>query len=60
MMMMSSKIRELAFSGAATQVIRRAAVNLGMTTLYSDGIQKVLKGITTLEELLRAAKQVEN
>jgi type IV pilus assembly protein PilB len=60
MMIMSSKIRELAFSGAATQVIRRAAVNLGMTTLYNDGIQKVLKGITTLEELLRAAKQVEN
>jgi type IV pilus assembly protein PilB len=60
MMIMSSKIRELAFSGSATQVIRRAAVNLGMTTLYNDGIQKVLKGITTLEELLRAAKQVEN
>jgi type IV pilus assembly protein PilB len=60
MMIMTSKIRELAFSGAATQVIRRAAVNLGMTTLYNDGIQKVLKGITTLEELLRAAKQVEN
>jgi type IV pilus assembly protein PilB len=60
MMIMSAKIRELAFSGAATQVIRRAAVNLGMTTLYNDGIHKVLKGITTLEELLRAAKQVEN
>jgi type IV pilus assembly protein PilB len=60
MMTMSSKIRELAFSGAATQVIRRAAVNLGMTTLYNDGIQKVCKGITTLEELLRSAKQVEN
>ncbi len=60
MMTMSSKIRELAFSGAATQTIRRAAVNLGMTTLYQDGIHKVCKGITTLEELLRAAKQVEN
>jgi len=60
MMTMSSKIRELAFSGAATQTIRRAAVNLGMVTLYQDGIHKVCKGITTLEELLRAAKQVEN
>lgn len=60
MMVMSSKIRELAFEGAATQVIRRAAVNLGMTTLYNDGLNKVMKGITTLEELLRTAKQVEN
>jgi type IV pilus assembly protein PilB len=59
LMVMSSKIRELAFEGAATQVIRKAAVNLGMTTLYDDGIAKVLKGITTLDELLRVAKKVE-
>ena len=60
MMVMSSKIRELAFEGAATQVIRKAAVNLGMTTLYDDGIAKVLKGITTVEELVRVAKKVED
>jgi type IV pilus assembly protein PilB len=60
LMIMSSKIRELAFEGAATQVIRKAAVNLGMTTLYDDGVAKVLKGITTLEELVRVAKKVED
>jgi len=59
LMLMTSKIRELAFEGAPTQVIRRTAINLGMTTLYSDGISKVLKGITTLEEIFRVAKQVE-
>jgi predicted transcriptional regulator len=59
MMLMTSKIRELAFEGAPTQVIRRTAINLGMTTLYSDGISKVLKGVTTLEEIFRVAKQVE-
>jgi len=59
LMLMTSKIRELAFEGAPTQVIRRTAVNLGMTTLYNDGISKVLKGITTLEEVFRVAKQVE-
>jgi type IV pilus assembly protein PilB len=59
LMLMTSKIRELAFEGAPTQVIRRTAINLGMTTLYSDGISKVLKGITTLEEVFRVAKQVE-
>ncbi len=40
LMMMSSKIRELAFQGAATQEIRKAAVNQGMTTLYNDGIAR--------------------
>jgi type IV pilus assembly protein PilB len=59
LMLMTSKIRELAFEGAPTQVIRRTAINLGMTTLYSDGVSKVLKGITTLEEVFRVAKQVE-
>jgi type IV pilus assembly protein PilB len=59
LMLMSSKIRELAFEGAATQVIRRAAISLGMTTLYDDGIAKVLKGITTLEEVVRVAKKSE-
>ena len=28
-----------------------------MTTLYGDGIDKVLNGITTLEEVFRVAKQ---
>ncbi|EAQ80007.1 GspE/PulE family protein [Blastopirellula marina] len=59
LMPMSSKIRELAFEGASTQEIRRAAVSLGMATLYDDGILKAMKGLTTLEEVFRVAKQVE-
>ena len=59
LMPMSAKIRELAFSGAPTQDIRRAAVTGGMKTLFDDGILKVLKGLTTLEEVFRVAKQVE-
>jgi type IV pilus assembly protein PilB len=59
LMMMTSKIRELSFEGAPTQTIRRAAVSQGMTPLYNDGIAKVLKGITTIEEVFRNAKQVE-
>jgi type IV pilus assembly protein PilB len=31
-----------------------------MTTLYDDGIRKVLRGITTLEEVARVAKRVEH
>jgi type IV pilus assembly protein PilB len=59
LMMMTPRIRELSFQGASTQEIRRAAVSQGMNTLYQDGIKKVLKGITTIEEVYRVAKKVE-
>jgi type IV pilus assembly protein PilB len=56
-MIMSAKIRDLSFKGAPTQDIRKMAIAQGMHTLYEDGIQKVLKGITTLEEVFRVAKK---
>ena len=31
-----------------------------MKTLYWDGIDKVLRGVTTLEEVLRTAKRSES
>src|SRR5262245_11468045 len=59
LLMMTSKIRELAFQGASTQDIRKEALKGGMSTLYDDGIRKVLEGITTIEEVFRVAKRSE-
>ena len=59
LMAMNSKVRELAFAGASTVEIRKAAINQGMTTLYKDGIRKVLEGTTTLEEVFRVSKRDE-
>jgi type IV pilus assembly protein PilB len=59
LMIMNSKIRELAFAGASSQDIRRGAISSGMKTLYHDGINKVMKGITTLSEVYRVAKKTE-
>jgi type IV pilus assembly protein PilB len=59
LMVMNSKVRELAFAGATTVELRKAAVKSGMTTLYEDGIRKVLGGITTLEEVFRVSKREE-
>ena len=53
MMLMNSTVRELAFKGEPTQVIRKAARKLGMRTLYEDGMVKALKGQTTIDEVLR-------
>ncbi len=59
LMGMTAKIRELTFDGAPTQVIRKAALEEGMATLYLDGIDKVLEGVTTIEEVFRVAKKTE-
>ncbi|NIL96706.1 MAG: type II/IV secretion system protein [Planctomycetales bacterium] len=59
LMVMSPKLRALAFDNAPSQEVRKQAVNEGMSTLYDDGIRKVLSGITTLDEVYRVAKQVE-
>ncbi|MBX9581683.1 MAG: GspE/PulE family protein [Gemmataceae bacterium] len=52
MMRMTSVIRELTFAQAPTQEIRRKARATNMRTLLEDGILKVLKGTTTLDEVL--------
>ena len=59
LMGMNSKVRELSFAGASTVEIRKAAIKQGMTTLYGDGIRKVLEGTTTLEEVFRVSKKEE-
>jgi type IV pilus assembly protein PilB len=52
MMKMNAGIREMTFNREATQSIRRQARLLGMRTLLEDGVNKAVKGITTLEEVL--------
>ena len=59
LMIMTNKIREMAFQGAATQEIRRAAVSQGMRIMFDDGIAKSLRGITTLDEVFRVSKRTE-
>ncbi len=57
LLMMSSKIRELTFNEAPTERVRAQAATEGMRTLYWDGIDKVMRGITTLEEVFRVSKR---
>ena len=59
LMVMTNKIREMAFQGAATQEIRRAAVSQGMRIMFDDGIAKACNGITTLDEVFRVSKRTE-
>ncbi len=58
MMLMNNELRELAFKRAPTNQIRKAARASGMRTLLEDGKLKILKGVTTMEEIAKQA-QVE-
>jgi type IV pilus assembly protein PilB len=49
---MNGTMREMTFKREPTQTIRRQARILGMRTLLEDGVNKALRGITTLEEVL--------
>jgi type IV pilus assembly protein PilB len=60
LMLMTSRIRELAFQGASSQQLRKTAVSQGMHTLFEDGIDKAIKGITTIEEVFRNSKRTED
>jgi general secretion pathway protein E len=42
---------------ADAQTIKRVAISQGMDTLRDDGARKVLKGITTVEEVLAATQE---
>jgi len=58
LMVMNSELRELVFNRAPLTKVRKAALNGGMRNLLADGKQKVLGGITTLDEVSRIT-QVE-
>jgi len=52
----TEEIRELVNKRMSMDSIRKKAVEQGMATMIRDGIAKALMGITTLEEVKRAAK----
>ena len=56
LLVIDDKIRELILKKSTAQIIRDQARQKGMTTLREDGWDKVVKGITTVEEILRVTQ----
>ena len=52
-MTMSSNLRRLVLKGGSTEELRDQAVKDGMLTLRMDGMLKVKRGITSLEEVVK-------
>jgi type II secretory ATPase GspE/PulE/Tfp pilus assembly ATPase PilB-like protein len=52
-MEINDELRELVFQQIPKDILRRVAVDLGMQTLKSSAVDKVLEGVTTVEEVYR-------
>ena len=53
LMPVNDKVRELILARGSSYSIREAAIEAGMRTLKDDAMEKILLGMTTLEESLR-------
>ena len=52
-MRMSRILRRMVLQGASTDDLKAQAIEEGMVTLRQDGLLKVKRGITTLDEVLK-------
>ena len=52
----SKQIRKMIIEKADSEIIEKQAVEEGMLTMLNDGILKIIKGVTTIEEVLRVTR----
>lgn len=55
----NERIKELVVEKSATSIIKNESIKQGMRTLRQDGLGKVLRGITTLAEVIRVSADDE-
>jgi general secretion pathway protein E len=57
LLVMSDEVRKLIQSSKDAKEIETEAINNGMRTIYQDGCEKALAGITSIEEVLRVIQE---
>jgi len=57
LLVVNDDIRRMILAKTSANVIRQKAIEQGMKTLRQDGWDKVLEGITTVEEVLRVTQE---
>jgi len=55
LMVVDKELRSLIHAGKSSDVLREASQKAGMKTLWEDGLEKALQGLTTIEEVKRVA-----
>jgi general secretion pathway protein E len=58
LLMMNDEIARLVLARAEAREIQRAAMGKSMRTMFADGLAKAQAGLTTIEEVLRATREV--
>lgn len=58
-LVLTEPITEMILKRASADQIKRKALDLGMHTLMQDGLEKVLKGLTTISEVARVCELKE-
>ncbi|EKD43630.1 MAG: hypothetical protein ACD_72C00195G0001, partial [uncultured bacterium] len=53
----TTAVRKLIMAQADADQIKQKAIEEGMTTMFEDGLQKALLGVTTLDEVIRVISQ---
>ncbi len=53
----SSHIQHLIMNNNTSEVIQESAIKSGMVTMHMDGFVKALRGLTTVEEILRVTRE---
>jgi len=56
LLMVDKDMRSLISKGSSTESLKAEAESKGMKTMKQQGYEKVLEGITTMEEVLRVAQ----
>jgi general secretion pathway protein E len=56
-MIMNDDIRAEIMKGSDASTIRKVGIKTGMTTLMGDAATKIMQGLTTVEEILRAIQE---
>ncbi len=57
LLVIDDAVGPLILKNADAQTIKRMAISQGMDTMRDDGARKVLKGLTTVEEVLAATQE---
>ena len=56
-MVVNDKIRSLITESLSANKIRKAALDEGMISMFEDGLEKVQRGLTTIDEILRVTSE---
>jgi general secretion pathway protein E len=57
MLPVTDPLRSLVMKHATATDLRSEAIREGMLTMYEDGLRKAVRGVTTLEEVLRVTRE---